>query len=132
MKAEKRTELDGEEYKIPRPRLPHIDPGRGREEPPTRASDIGGGRLAKKLETTDDPGLRSIADDLRELKELLAAEETFDDPAVGRKLLELGERAQAVAVSGTATPVADKLQLLSHLLTEEGRSLLEGEYPEGR
>jgi hypothetical protein len=86
----------------------------------------------KKLETTGDPGLQPIADDLRELKELLAAEETFDDPAVGRKLLELGQRAQAVAVSGTATPVADKLQLLSHLLTEEGRSILEGEYPEGR
>ncbi|MBV9454395.1 MAG: hypothetical protein JOZ19_09795 [Rubrobacter sp.] len=86
----------------------------------------------KKLETTGDHDLRPIADDLRELKELLAAEETFDEPAVGRKLLELGERAQAVAVSGTATPVADKLQLLSHLLTEEGRSILEGEYPEGR
>jgi hypothetical protein len=86
----------------------------------------------KKLETTGNSGLQPIADDLREFKELLAAEETFDDPAVGRKLLEFGERAQAVAVSGTATPVADKLQLLSHLLTEEGRSILEGEYPEGR
>jgi hypothetical protein len=86
----------------------------------------------KKLENSDDPGLRPIADDLRELKELLAAEEAYDDTAVGRKLLELGERAQAVAVSGTATPVADKVQLLSHLLTEEGRSILEGEYPEGR
>ena len=85
----------------------------------------------KKLETTGDPGLRPIASDLRELKELLAAEETFDDPTVGRKLLELGERAQAVAVSGTATPVADKLQLLSHLLTEEGRSILEGSTRKG-
>lgn len=86
----------------------------------------------KKLENTGDHDLRPIADDLRELKELLATEETFDDPTVGRKLLELGERAQAVAVSGTATSVADKLQLLSHLLTEEGRSILGGEYPEGR
>ena len=86
----------------------------------------------KKLEASDDPGLQPIVGNLRELKELLAAKETFDDPAVGRLLVELGDRAQAVAVSGTATPVADKLQLLSHILTDEGRLILEGEYPEGR
>jgi hypothetical protein len=86
----------------------------------------------KKLEASGDPGLQPIAGNLRELKELLAAKETFDDPAVGRKLVELGDRAQAVAVSGTASPVADKLQLLSHILTDEGRVILEGEYPEGR
>ena len=86
----------------------------------------------KKLEASDDPGLQPIVGNLRELKELLAAKETFDDPAVGRLLVELGDRAQAVAVSGTASPVADKLQLLSHILTDEGRLILEGEYPEGR
>lgn len=36
---------------------------------------------------------------------------------------------EAVAVSGT--PVADKLQLLSTLLTGEERSIMD-EYPEGR
>ncbi len=85
----------------------------------------------KKLEATDDPGLQPIVDNLRELKELLAAEGTFENPDVARLLVELGDRAQAVAVSGTASPVADKLQLLSHILTEEGRLILEGEYPEG-
>ena len=85
----------------------------------------------KKLEATDYPGLKPIVDNLRELKELLAAEGTFENPDVARLLVELGDRAQAVAVSGTASPVADKLQLLSHILTEEGRLILEGEYPEG-
>jgi putative N-acetylmannosamine-6-phosphate epimerase len=85
----------------------------------------------KKLEASGDPGLKPIVVNLRELKELLAAEGTFEDPDVARLLVELGDRAQAVAVSGTASPVADKLQLLSHILTEEGRLILEGEYPEG-
>ncbi len=85
----------------------------------------------KKLEATDDPGLKPIVVNLRDLKELLAAEGTFENPDVARLLVELGDRAQAVAVSGTASPVADKLQLLSHILTEEGRLILEGEYPEG-
>jgi hypothetical protein len=85
----------------------------------------------KKLEASGDPGLKPIVVNLRELKELLAAKGTFEDPDVARLLVELGERAQAVAVSGTASPVADKLQLLSHILTEEGRLILEGEYPEG-
>ncbi len=85
----------------------------------------------KKLEASGDPGLQPIVDNLRELKELLAAEGTFEDPDAARLLVELGDRAQAVAVSGTASPVADKLQLLSHILTEEGRLILEGEYPEG-
>jgi hypothetical protein len=85
----------------------------------------------KKLEASGDPGLKPIVVNLRELKELLAAKGTFEDPDVARLLVELGDRAQAVAVSGTASPVADKLQLLSHILTEEGRLILEGEYPEG-
>jgi putative N-acetylmannosamine-6-phosphate epimerase len=85
----------------------------------------------KRLEASGDPGLKPIVVNLRELKELLAAEGTFENPDVARLLVELGDRAQAVAVSGTASPVADKLQLLSHILTEEGRLILEGEYPEG-
>ena len=85
----------------------------------------------KKLEASGDPGLQPIVGNLRELKELLAAEGTLENPDVARLLVEIGDRAQAVAVSGTASPVADKLQLLSHILTEEGRLILEGEYPEG-
>ncbi len=78
----------------------------------------------KKLEASGDPGLQPIADNLAELKELLAAE-TLDAGAIGRLLVGLGDRTQAVAVSGTASPVADRLQLLSQLLTDEGRSVVE-------
>lgn len=85
----------------------------------------------KKLEASDDPGLQPIAGNLRELKELLAAE-PLDERAIARLLVELGDQVQGVAVSGTASPVADRLQLLSQLLTDEGRLMLEGEYPEGR
>jgi hypothetical protein len=92
-------------------------------------SEIDGWR--RKLEASGDPGLQPVADDLGRLRELLTAEEP-DVEAIGRMLVDLGDRAQAVAVSGTASPVADKLQLLSQMLTDEGRSLLEGEYPEGR
>ncbi len=87
-------------------------------------------RWREKLEASGDPGLRPIFDDLTRLKELLAAE-TLDVEAIGRLLIDLGDRTQAVAVSGTATPVADRLQLLSQLLTDEGRSIT-SEYPEGR
>jgi hypothetical protein len=62
--------------------------------------------------------------------------EQLDAGAIGRLLTELGDRTQAVAVSGTASPVADRLQLL----TDEGRSVTEqaehstteGEAPGGR
>ena len=93
----------------------------------------------KTLEASGDPGLQPIADNLGELKELLTAE-TLDARAIGRLLVELGDRTQAVAVSGTASQVADRLQLLSQLLTDEGRSVVEeverstteGEAPGGR
>ena len=85
----------------------------------------------RKLEASGDPGLRPIADQLRQLRELLAAE-TLDTEAIGRVVLDLGDRTQAVAVSGTASPVADRLQLLSQMLTDDGRAFLEGEFPEGR
>ena len=93
----------------------------------------------RKLEASRDPGLQPIADNLGELRELLSAE-TLDAGAIGRLLVELEDRTQAVAVSGTASPVADQLQLLSQLLTDEGRSVVEeverstteGEAPGGR
>ena len=83
-----------------------------------------------KLEASGDPGLQPIADNLGELKRLLATD-NLDVEAISGLLVELGDQTQAVAVSGTASQVADKLQLLSHILTEEGRLILEGEYPEG-
>ena len=100
-------------------------------------SEIDGGR--RKLEASGDSGLQPVAGNLAELKELLTAEK-LDAGAIGRLLTELGDRTQAVAVSGTASPIADKLQLLSQLLTDEGRSVTEeaerstteGEAPGGR
>lgn len=44
---------------------------------------------------------------------------------MGRLRTELGDRIEAVVVSGTATPIADKLQLLSQLLTDQRRSVTE-------
>jgi hypothetical protein len=83
----------------------------------------------KKLEASGDPGLQPIAANLRELKELLVAEE-LDVEEIGRLLVELGDQTQAVAVSGTASPIADKLQLLSRLLTDEGRTMRGEELPQ--
>ena len=93
----------------------------------------------KVLEASNDPLLQPIAANLGALKELLAAE-TLDGGAIGRLLVDLGDQTQAVAVSGKAAPVADRLQLLSQLLTDEGRSVVEeverstteGEAPGGR
>ena len=93
----------------------------------------------KRLEASEDPLLQPITDNLGALKELLTAE-TLDGGDIGRLLVELGNQTQAVAVSGKAAPVADRLQLLSQLLTDEGRSVVEeverstteGEAPGGR
>jgi hypothetical protein len=82
-----------------------------------------------KLEASGDPGLQPIANNLGELKRLLAADE-LDVEAISGLLIELGDQTQAVAVSGTASQVADKLQLLSRLLTDEGRSMRGEELPQ--
>ena len=74
-----------------------------------------------KLEASGDPGFQPIADNLGELKRLLATD-NLDVEAISGLLVELGDQTQAVAVSGTASQVADKLQLLSQLLTDEGRA----------
>lgn len=84
----------------------------------------------EKLEASGDPGLQPIAGELGRLKELLTAD-NLDEVAIGRLLVDIGDRTQAVAVSGTASPVADRLQLLSTVLTDEGRTMLEGESLEG-
>ena len=82
-----------------------------------------------KLEASGDPGLQPIANNLGELKRLLAADE-LDVEVISGLLIELGDQTQAVAVSGTASQVADKLQLLSRLLTDEGRSMRGEELPQ--
>lgn len=84
----------------------------------------------EKLKASGDPTLQPIADELGELKEQLTAEDP-DENAIGRLLVDIGDRVQAVAVSGTATPVADRLQLLSTLLTDEGRAVVDEQNPEG-
>ena len=62
----------------------------------------------RKLEVAGNPGLQPIAGNLTELEWLLTADES-DAAAIGRLLTELGDRTEAVVVSGTATPIADKL-----------------------
>lgn len=62
----------------------------------------------RKLEVSGNPGLQPIAGNLTELEWLLTADES-DAAAIGRLLTELGDRTEAVVVSGTATPIADKL-----------------------
>jgi hypothetical protein len=78
----------------------------------------------RKLEASGHPGLQPIAVNLTELERLLTADES-GAAAIGRLLTELGNRTEAVVASGTATPTADKLQLLSQLLTDQGRSVTE-------
>lgn len=62
----------------------------------------------RKLEASGNPGLQPIAGNLAELERLLTTDES-DAAAIGRLLTELGDRTEAVVVSGTATPIADKL-----------------------
>jgi hypothetical protein len=93
----------------------------------------------RKLKAFGNPDLQPIAANLADLERLLTADEP-DAAAIGRLLTEHGDRTEAVVVSGTATPRADKLQLLSQLLTDQERSVTEeaqrsatqGEAPGGR
>ena len=100
-------------------------------------SEIEGWR--RRLEASGDPGLQPIAGNPGELEWLLTVDK-LDAGAVGRLLTEPAYRTEAVVVSQTASPIAGKLQLLSQLLTDQGRSVTEeaqrsttqGEAPVGR
>jgi len=76
----------------------------------------------RRLGAAGEPDLISIAENLRELEILLAADH-LDAGAVGELLSELGE--QTVRVGGSSVPEAvdEKLQRLGGLLDADGRML---------
>jgi hypothetical protein len=76
----------------------------------------------RKLKATGDPDLASIAENLGQLRTLLATDH-LDADAVGWLLSELGE--QTVRVGGGCVPEAvdERLQRLGGLLDADGRML---------
>ena len=77
----------------------------------------------RKLEASGDPDLASIAENLSELRTLLAADH-FDADAVGWLLSELGEQTVRVGGSGVPEAVDERLQRLGGLLDADGRMML--------
>jgi len=75
-----------------------------------------------KLAATEKPDLTSIAEKLRELEILLAAEQ-LDAGAVAEILSELAEQTVRVGGSGVPEAVDEKLQRLGGLLDADGRML---------
>jgi hypothetical protein len=75
-----------------------------------------------RLEATRDPDLASIAENLGELENLLAADH-LDAGAVGQLLSELGEQTAKVGGSEVPATVDEKLQRLGGLLDADGRML---------
>ena len=76
----------------------------------------------RRLEATGEPDLTSIAEKLRELEILLAAEQ-LDAGAVAEILSKLGEQTVRVGGSGVPEAVDEKLQRLGGLLDADGRML---------
>jgi hypothetical protein len=76
----------------------------------------------RRLEATGEPYLTSIAEKLRELEILLAAEQ-LDAGAVAEILSKLGEQTVRVGGSGVPEAVDEKLQRLGGLLDADGRML---------
>jgi hypothetical protein len=76
----------------------------------------------RRLGATGEPNLTSIAEKLRELEILLAAEQ-LDAGAVADILSELGEQTVRVGGSGVPEAVDEKLQRLGGLLDADGRML---------
>jgi hypothetical protein len=76
----------------------------------------------RRLEATGEPDLTSIAEYLRELEILLAAEQ-LDAGAVAEILSKLGEQTVRVGGSGVPEAVDEKLQRLGGLLDADGRML---------
>ncbi len=75
-----------------------------------------------KLETTGDPNLAPIAENLGKLRTLLAADH-LDAEAVGWLLSELGEQTVRVGGSGVPEAVDERLQRLGGLLDADGRMM---------
>jgi hypothetical protein len=76
----------------------------------------------RRLEATGELDLTSIAEKLRELEILLAAEQ-LDAGAVAEILSKLGEQTVRVGGSGVPEAVDEKLQRLGGLLDADGRML---------
>ncbi len=76
----------------------------------------------RKLEATGGPDLASIAENLGQLRTLLAAD-NLDADAVGLLLSELGEQTVKVGGSGVPEAVDERLQRLGGLLDADGRML---------
>ena len=76
----------------------------------------------RKLEATGGPNLASIAENLGQLRTLLAADH-LDADAVGWLLSELGEQTVRVGGSGVPEAVDERLQRLGGLLDADGRML---------
>ena len=76
----------------------------------------------RRLEATGEPDLTSIAEYLRELEILLAAEQ-LDAGAVAEILSKLGEQTVRVGGSGVPEAIDEKLQRLGGLLDADGRML---------
>ena len=76
----------------------------------------------RKLEATGGPNLASIAENLGQLRTLLAADH-LDADAVGWLLSELGEQTVRVGGSGVPEVVDERLQRLGGLLDADGRML---------
>ena len=76
----------------------------------------------RKLEATGGPDLASIAENLGQLRTLLAADH-LDADAVGWLLSELGEQTVRVGGSGVPEAVDERLQRLGGLLDADGRML---------
>lgn len=76
----------------------------------------------RRLEATGELDLTSIAEKLRELEILLAAEQ-LDAGAVAEILSKLGEQTVRVGGSGVPEAIDEKLQRLGGLLDADGRML---------
>lgn len=76
----------------------------------------------RKFESTGSPDLASIAENLGQLRTLLAADH-LDADAVGWLLSELGEQTVRVGGSGVPEAVDERLQRLGGLLDADGRML---------
>jgi len=76
----------------------------------------------RRLGATGEPDLTSIAENLRELEILLAAEQ-LDAGAVAEILSKLGEQTVRVGGSGVPEAIDEKLQRLGGLLDADGRML---------
>jgi hypothetical protein len=76
----------------------------------------------RKLEATGDPDLTPVAENLGQLRTLLAADH-LDADAVAWLLSELGEQTVRVGGSGVPEAVDERLQRLGGLLDADGRML---------